>query len=201
MRKVFGIFWKHTESIWKVNGKHSVIHWGNHIWMDIWVVSKTHTTFVFGKHTAWHSGQFDCSIMGRSHWPECHSVCFPKRNLGGRGANGSYSGSIRCVLGAYWLFGSVRMHTERHLVAPKIILFMFKMIFIDHPNVASKCIREAFKEHTAFTEKCVLKAFVKHSVIHLGKPIWRDISHFKKSHHFRIRKTNGMAFGPVIQIY
>ena len=51
-------------------------------------------------------------VMARSHWPECHFVCFPNRNLGVRGANGSYSGSIRCVLGAYWLFGSVRMHTE-----------------------------------------------------------------------------------------
>ena len=58
--------------------------------------------------------------MARSHWPECHSVCFPKRNLGVRGPNGSYSGSIRCVLGAYWLFGSVWMHTERYSVAPKM---------------------------------------------------------------------------------
>ena len=47
------------------------------------------------------------SISGRSHWAECHSVCC----LGVRGENGSYSGSIRCVLGAYWLFGK---RTEWH---------------------------------------------------------------------------------------
>ena len=84
--------------------------------------------------------------MARSHRPECHSVCFPNRNLGVRRANGSYSGSIRRVLGAYWLFGSVRMHTERHSVARKRLLYMFKIIFIDHPNVAYMCIRERERE-------------------------------------------------------
>ena len=86
-------------------------------------------------------------IMARSHWPECHFVCFPNRNLGVRGANGSYSGSSRCVLGSYWLFGSVRMHTERHSVAQKNVLCMFKIISIDHPNVAFMCIREVFGKY------------------------------------------------------
>ena len=34
------------------------------------------------------------------------SVCFPNMNLSVRKADGSYSGSIRCVVGANWVFGS-----------------------------------------------------------------------------------------------
>jgi hypothetical protein len=52
-------------------------------------------------------------LMARLHWAECHSECFPR-------ANGPYSGSIRCILGAYWLFCPVWMHTKRHSVAPKM---------------------------------------------------------------------------------
>ena len=103
-------------------------------------------------------------VMGRSHWAECHSVCFPNRNLGVRRANGSYSRSIRCILGAYWLFGYVRMHTERHSVAPKMCCACSNNVFIDHPNhpnVASMCIREEFGKHSGIRH--VRKTFGKHA--------------------------------------
>lgn len=69
-------------------------------------------------------------LAGKGLWPDhtdpkSHSVCFPNRNLGVRGANRSYSESIQCVLEVYWLW----MHTERHLVAKKILLCVFKIIF------------------------------------------------------------------------
>ena len=57
--------------------------------------------------------------MARSHWPECHSVCFPNMNLGVRGADGSYSGSSRCVL-------AVRLHTDAHGTAPKMFKIMWR---------------------------------------------------------------------------
>ena len=78
--------------------------------------------------------------MARSHWPECHSVCFSNRNLGVRGANGSYSVCSRSIL-------AVRLRTDAYGTAfgsSKNVLCMFIIIFIDHPNVASMCIREVF---------------------------------------------------------
>ena len=60
---------------------------------------------------------------------------FPNRNLGVKEVKCFLT--IRCVLGAYWLFNSVRMHTERHLVAPKNSLYMLKKVLIDYPNMVS----------------------------------------------------------------
>ena len=91
------------------------------------------------------------TLMARSHWAECHSVCFPNRNLSVRGANGSYSGSIRCVPGT--AFGSYND-----------VLCIFKIIFIDlpnHPNVASMCILEVLREHCRSIRR-VRKTFGKH---------------------------------------
>ena len=64
----------------------------------------------------------------------------PNRNLGVRRVNGSYSGSIYSVLGAHWLFDSA-------LGNSKNLLCMFKIIFIDHLNVASMCTRKIFGNH------------------------------------------------------
>ena len=91
-------------------------------------------------------------LMARSHWPECHSVCFPNRTLGVRRANGSYSGSIRYVLGAYGTaFGN-----------SKNVWCIFKIIFIDHPNVASMCIREVFGKHSR-SIRHLRKTFGRHA--------------------------------------
>ena len=76
-------------------------------------------------------------------------------NLGIRNANESCSGSIRCVLGANWLFGSA-------FGSSKNLLCMFKIIFINLPNVASICIQEAFGKHSR-SIRCVLKTFWKHA--------------------------------------
>ena len=77
--------------------------------------------------------------MAGSHRPECHSVCFPNRNLGVRGANGS-SVCARSIL-------TVRLRTEAYGTAFgsfKNVLCMFKIIFI----VASICIREVFEKYS-----------------------------------------------------
>jgi hypothetical protein len=91
IQKPFGVFENHSETI------HSESKWK-----------------AFGD--TWRKFR----VMARLHWAECHSECFPNINVGVLGANKPYSGSIRCILGAYWLFGCVRMHTERHSVAPTI---------------------------------------------------------------------------------
>ena len=97
-------------------------------------------------------------IMARSHWPECHSVCFPNRNLGVRGANESYSGSIRCVLEAYWLFGSVRMHTKWHSVTQKMCCECSKL-FSSTIRMWRPCV---FGKHSRSTRH-VRKTFRKHA--------------------------------------
>ena len=71
-------------------------------------------SFLFLGNDSW------IDVMVRSLWPECHFVCFPNGSLGVRRANGSYLGTIRCVLRAYWQFGSV-------FGSLKIFVCMFKI--------------------------------------------------------------------------
>jgi len=51
---------------------------------------------------------------------------------------------------AVWLHKDVYKGTP--MGSSKNVLYMLKIIFIDHPNVASMCIWSAFKKHTAGTE-------------------------------------------------
>ena len=83
------------------------------------------------------------------------SHCLLNRIMGVRKANGSNSGSIRRVLGAYWLFGLA-------FGSSKNILCMFKIIFIHLPNVANMCICKVFGKHS-MSIRHVRKTFRKHA--------------------------------------
>ena len=73
-----------------------------------------------------------------------------------------------------WVFGErtdhireayIRLHTDAYGMAfssSKHLLCMFKIIFIDHPNVASMCIREVFGKHFR-SIRHVRKTFGKHA--------------------------------------
>ena len=59
---------------------------------------------------------------------------------------------------------AVRLRTDAHGTAfgsSKNVLCMFKIIFIDHLNVTSMCIREVFRKHSRSIHN-VQKTFGKH---------------------------------------
>ena len=104
--------------------------------------------------------------------------CFPNRNRGVRKANGSYSGSIRCVLEAYWLFSSA-------FGGSNISLCMFKINFIGLPNVPSMCIREVFGRHS-MNIRHLRKTFGKHASSFWC--IWNDILRHWDPYAFRTHR-------------
>ena len=102
------------------------------------------------------------TLMAQSHWPKRHSVCFPNRYLGVQGSERiifrKHSMCSRSIL-------DVRLRTDAYgttFGSSNHLLCMFKIIFNDHPNVASMCIREVFEKHSR-SIRHVRKTFGKHA--------------------------------------